>query len=131
MHAARKDGLLSSFIGILARLYLLSGAAVVTVLLGNILGFLSSATYTHQVLGAMIVTGGVWFLALSINAIMFAEPRDQSEVELFSGSSTGATSTNPDPKSQWNDRWTNFPRPKYIRNRGRSIKNGASSVRSK
>ena len=78
MHAARKNGLLLRFIGILTRLYLLSVAAVVIVLLANILGFLSSATYTYQVLGAMIVTGGVWFVALLISSIMSAKRGQQS-----------------------------------------------------
>ena len=96
MNAARKDGVFSNFFGILTRLYLLSGVAVVVVLLGNILGFLSSATYAHQALGAMIVTGGIWFLALAVNSIMFAEPRRQSEFGVFSESSIGGSSTSPE-----------------------------------
>jgi hypothetical protein len=98
MNAARKNGLLSSFFEILTRLYLLSGVAVVVVLLGNILGFLSSATYAHQALGAMIVTGVIWFLALAINSIMSAERGHQSEFALFSGSSIGGSSTSPEPQ---------------------------------
>lgn len=98
MSAARRIGTLSNFFGILTRLYILLGVAVVVILLGNILGFLSSATYVHQSLGAMIVTGGVWFLALAINSFMSAEPGRQSEFALFSESSISASSTSPEPQ---------------------------------
>ena len=98
MNAARRIGILSFFLGILTRLYLLSGVAVVVVLLGNILGLLSSATYAHQALGAMIVTGGIWFLALAINSIMSGERGHQAEFALFSESSIGASSTSPEPQ---------------------------------
>ena len=94
MHAARKNGLILSIIGILTRLYLLSGAAVVIVLLANILGFLRSATYAYQVLGAMIVTGGIWFLAILISSILSVHRGHQSEFAQFSGTSTGTTRLN-------------------------------------
>jgi len=96
MNAARRNGVLSSFFGILTRLYILSGVAVVVILLGNILGFLSSATYAHQALGAMIVTGAVWFLVLAINSVLSAKPGGKSEFALFSGSSIKAASTSPE-----------------------------------
>lgn len=98
MNAARGSQILSSFFGILTRLYILSGVAVVVIMLGNILGFLSSATYAHQALGAMIVTGGIWFLALAVNSIMPAEPGRQSKYALFSGTSIEASSTSPEPQ---------------------------------
>ena len=98
MNAARGNGVLSSFFGILTRLYILSGVVVVVILLGNILGFLSSATYAHQALGAMIVTGPVWFLVLAINSVLSARPGGKSEFLPFSGSSIKAASTSPEPQ---------------------------------
>ena len=99
MHVARKSGLLSFLLSILTRLYLLSGLAVVIVALGNLLGLLSSATYTYQVVGAMIVAGVVWFLALSINAIVSAKHREQSVSVRFFRPSIGAPSSSTDSKS--------------------------------
>lgn len=98
-HAACKNGLLTLLLGILTRLYLLAGLVIVFVVLGNILGLLSSATYTYQALGALIVTGVTWFLALSINAIASAKHEDQPQSVKFFRSSTGATSSSTDPQS--------------------------------
>jgi len=99
MHAARKNGLLTFLLGILTRLYLLSGFVIVIVVMGNILGLLSSATYTYQALGAMIVTGVIWFLALSINAIVAERPGDQPDTAKLFRSSISATSSSTDPQS--------------------------------
>ena len=99
MHAARKNGLLSFLFSILTRLYLLSGVAFMIVVLGNILGYLSAASYTHQALGAMIVTGVIWFLALLTSSIMSAQRSQRSELALFSGPPPGTTSSTPDSKS--------------------------------
>lgn len=87
MNAARKIWIISSFFGILTRLYFLSGLAVVTVLAGNISGLLISDSYFHQALGAMIVIGVIWFLALAANAVLSAERGIQSNAAFLSEAS--------------------------------------------
>ncbi|MFN0192937.1 MAG: hypothetical protein ACKVP5_13350 [Aestuariivirga sp.] len=50
---------------IAARLYMVSAVAAVVSLLGLALGFVGITGFVHQSLGAMIVAGSIWFVALA------------------------------------------------------------------
>jgi Na+/phosphate symporter len=92
MYFYEKKLIFSNIFGFFTRLYLTSVALVILVMVCNFLGVLGLSAYIHQAIGAMVVTGVIWFVSLAIHSVIFADI--QSHGDFASKSSPILPSSN-------------------------------------
>jgi hypothetical protein len=84
MDFLQANGFTATILCIFSRLYFLSVLAVVVALIGDICAVHSLSAYSHQAIGSMLLTGGLWISSLAVHVIFSDGSRQQVEHELQS-----------------------------------------------
>jgi hypothetical protein len=82
MDSIRSSKSFALILCIFSRLYLLSIAAAIIVIIGDICEIGELSRYTHQAIGGVILAGGFWIFSLTFCAVFSAEPEKNPEREL-------------------------------------------------